>query len=194
MEMHEKLRYRAWLLAIGADRWYDCTDRIERMKTVEILEEEFARAKASGEPLEKERAFLAKHGIVISDIPVHLEVPVSREEQEKVDLGHGEQACRTLTSDDVQAVHSGSVHSGTTSSPEVHENAECSQGEVLGIPSKGYSWNRVPPAIEEAVRERFAEGWSKSRLAREFRLNRRTVIRICTAKEKVNSAYTGLRG
>lgn len=45
----------------------------------------------------------------------------------------------------------------------------------------------MPPAIEEAVRERFAEGWSKSRLAREFRLNRRTVIRICAAKEELES-------
>ena len=62
METLEKLRYRAWLLAVGADRWYECVDRVERMKIVEILEEEFARAKASGEPLEKERAFLAKHG------------------------------------------------------------------------------------------------------------------------------------
>ena len=86
METHEKLRYRAWLLAIGADRWYECVDRVERIKIGEILEEEFARAKAAGEPLEKERAFLAKHGIVISDVSVHVEVPLSQEEQEKVDL------------------------------------------------------------------------------------------------------------
>ena len=91
METHEKLRYRAWLLAIGADRWYDCTDRIERMKIVEILEEEFARAKAASEPLEKERAFLVNHGIAMSDLPVHVEVPTSQEEQEKVDLRLEEQ-------------------------------------------------------------------------------------------------------
>lgn len=58
METHEKLRYRAWLLAIGADRWYECVDRVERMKVVEILEDEFVRAKAAGEPLEKEPAGL----------------------------------------------------------------------------------------------------------------------------------------
>jgi hypothetical protein len=41
---------------------------------------------------------------------------------------------------------------------------------------------RVPPGIEPAmeqfVRERFAQGWSKSRLARELFLDRRTVKRI----------------
>jgi len=41
---------------------------------------------------------------------------------------------------------------------------------------------RVPPAIEPAteqfVRERFAQGWSKSRLARELFLDRRTVKSI----------------
>jgi hypothetical protein len=41
---------------------------------------------------------------------------------------------------------------------------------------------RVPPTIEPAmerfVRERFAQGWSRSRLARGFSLDRRTVKRI----------------
>ena len=41
---------------------------------------------------------------------------------------------------------------------------------------------RIPPAIEPAmerfVRERFAQGWSKSRLARALFLDRRTVKRI----------------
>ncbi len=41
---------------------------------------------------------------------------------------------------------------------------------------------RVPPAIspamEQFVRERFAQGWSRSRLARGFSLDRRTVKRI----------------
>lgn len=105
METHEKLRYRAWLLAIGADRWYECVDCVERMKIVEILEDEFARAKAAGEPLEKERAFLTKHGIVISDIPVHVEVPTSHEEQEKVDLRLEERLCEMVTKDNGQAAH-----------------------------------------------------------------------------------------
>lgn len=42
-----------------------------------------------------------------------------------------------------------------------------------------WNYNRVPPAIEEAVRHKFDQGWSKSKLARAFRLNRRTIIRIC---------------
>lgn len=41
--------------------------------------------------------------------------------------------------------------------------------------------SRVPPAIAEAVRVKFQQGWSKSQIAREFRLNRRTVILICAA-------------
>jgi hypothetical protein len=44
---------------------------------------------------------------------------------------------------------------------------------------RGWNYNRVPPAIEESVYERFKQGWSKCKLAREFRLNRRTIIRIC---------------
>jgi hypothetical protein len=36
----------------------------------------------------------------------------------------------------------------------------------------------IPPAMEQFVRERFARGWSKSRLARELFLDRRTVKRI----------------
>ena len=40
------------------------------------------------------------------------------------------------------------------------------------------SRRRVPPAMEQFVRERFAQGWSRSRLARGFDLDRRTVKRI----------------
>jgi len=36
----------------------------------------------------------------------------------------------------------------------------------------------IPPAVEQFVRERFAQGWSRSRLARGFDLDRRTVKRI----------------
>ena len=42
--------------------------------------------------------------------------------------------------------------------------------------------NRVEGALAEAVRAKFAEGWPKARIAREFRLNRRTVIRICAQR------------
>lgn len=51
------------------------------------------------------------------------------------------------------------------------------RGELRSPPRR-----RVPPAIELAmeqfVRQRFAQGWSKSRLARELFLDRRTVKRI----------------
>jgi hypothetical protein len=43
------------------------------------------------------------------------------------------------------------------------------------------SYYRVPPPIEEAIREKIKRGWSKSKLSREFLLNRRTIIRICKA-------------
>ena len=36
----------------------------------------------------------------------------------------------------------------------------------------------IEPAMEQFVRERFAQGWSKSRLARELFLDRKTVKRI----------------
>jgi hypothetical protein len=39
--------------------------------------------------------------------------------------------------------------------------------------------NRIDGPLADAVRAKFAEGWPKARIAREFRLNRRTVIRIC---------------
>lgn len=39
--------------------------------------------------------------------------------------------------------------------------------------------NRIDGPLADAVRAKFDDGWSKARIAREFRLNRRTVIRIC---------------
>jgi hypothetical protein len=44
------------------------------------------------------------------------------------------------------------------------------------------SGSRVPTVIAEAILTKFHEGWSKSRIAREFRLNRRTIIRICARR------------
>ena len=49
------------------------------------------------------------------------------------------------------------------------------------IPRKSPA-NRIYGPLEDAVRAKFAEGWPKARIAREFRLNRRTVIRICTQR------------
>jgi DNA invertase Pin-like site-specific DNA recombinase len=51
----------------------------------------------------------------------------------------------------------------------------------------------VPPAIELAmrrfVRERFAQGWSKSRLARGFSLDRRTVKRILDSAKDLHVTW-----
>src|SRR5271154_4542024 len=41
--------------------------------------------------------------------------------------------------------------------------------------------NRIDGPLADVVRAKFAEGWSKARIARELRLNRRTVIRICAS-------------
>jgi hypothetical protein len=47
------------------------------------------------------------------------------------------------------------------------------------VPKKSPA-NRVDGALADLVRDKFAEGWPKARIAREFRINRRTVTRICT--------------
>jgi len=39
--------------------------------------------------------------------------------------------------------------------------------------------NKVGDALAEMVREKFRQGWPQARIARDFRLNRRTVMRIC---------------
>ena len=128
METHEKLRYRAWLLAIGADRWYECVDRVERMRIVEILEEEFARAKAAGEPLEKERAFLHKHGIVISDVPVQVETPTYLEEEHNVDLVQGKRECRMQKNAETQALP---AHHAAALDAQEQQNSSTSQAEGM---------------------------------------------------------------
>jgi hypothetical protein len=58
---------------------------------------------------------------------------------------------------------------------EASEHRSSDHDESTGGPSK----SKIPAAIREAILAKFREGWSKSRIAREFRLNRRTVIRIC---------------
>lgn len=62
------------------------------------------------------------------------------------------------------------LHATEASERRASDNDE-STGESSG--------SRVPTVIAEAILAKFHEGWSKSRIAREFRLNRRTVIRIC---------------
>jgi DNA invertase Pin-like site-specific DNA recombinase len=46
--------------------------------------------------------------------------------------------------------------------------------------------NRVDGELAEIVRRRFAEGWPKTRIAREFRMHRHTVARICSENELPN--------
>jgi DNA invertase Pin-like site-specific DNA recombinase len=47
------------------------------------------------------------------------------------------------------------------------------------VPKKNPA-NRVDGPLAEIIRAKFAEAWPKARIAREFRINRRTVARICT--------------
>jgi hypothetical protein len=61
------------------------------------------------------------------------------------------------------------------------EVSECFHADE--IQSKGeLSGSRIPNVIAAAILAKFQEGWSKSRIAREFRLNRRTIIRICAGR------------
>jgi hypothetical protein len=48
---------------------------------------------------------------------------------------------------------------------------------------KKFPANRVEGVLAEIVRAKFAEGWPKARIAREFRLHRHTVARICSQTE-----------
>jgi hypothetical protein len=65
-------------------------------------------------------------------------------------------------------------------SPAEQAPADSDSTNVEGSQSSRRApWNQVPVPIAEAVRAKHRGGWSKSRIAREFRLNRRTVIRIC---------------
>jgi hypothetical protein len=66
--------------------------------------------------------------------------------------------------------------------PEItRESSNDSLAAVPDSPPRS-SRSRVPTPIEEAIRTKFIAGWSKSRIAREFRLNRRTVIRVCSGQ------------
>jgi|HubBroStandDraft_6_1064221.scaffolds.fasta_scaffold82581_2 hypothetical protein len=50
--------------------------------------------------------------------------------------------------------------------------------------------NRIAGPLSDAVLAKFKEGWSKARIAREFRLNRRTVIRICASLNRPSELPT----
>jgi hypothetical protein len=109
----------------------------------------------------------------------------------------------------IRGAESKPVHQNATSNLKASRRHECEQrGPVHGRLTLAESWmkneetspnhsqmnsqgpnrlctrsrwsdNGVPQVIKAAVYEKFLQGWSKSKLAREFRLNRRTVIRIC---------------
>jgi hypothetical protein len=63
----EKLTDRVWLLAFGAVHWRACMGEKDLSDVHEILVEEFARAEATGEPLEELRAYLAERGVSVSE-------------------------------------------------------------------------------------------------------------------------------
>jgi hypothetical protein len=50
--------------------------------------------------------------------------------------------------------------------------------------------NRIAGPLSDAVLAKFKEGWSKARIAREFRLNCRTVIRICASLNRPSELPT----
>lgn len=68
--------------------------------------------------------------------------------------------------------------------PEISQ--EYSSDRLAAVPDScsppRSSRSRVPTPVEEAIRTKYQVGWSKSRIAREFRLNRRTVIRVCSGQ------------
>ena len=57
--------------------------------------------------------------------------------------------------------------------------------------SKKCPANRIDGIFAGIIQTKFAEGWPKARIAREFRLNRRTVARICSIGSK-SSVQTAL--
>lgn len=64
----EKLTDRADLLAFGVLYWRDCVGRKDLEWALEILGEEFARAKTLGEPLEELRGYLVEHGVTVPEV------------------------------------------------------------------------------------------------------------------------------
>lgn len=187
----EKLVDRADLLAFGVLHWRDCVGRKDLEWALEILGEEFARAEVAGEPLEELRACLAERGVRVPEVTVHTAAADHLATTEKASLPKQERVSRLPTNDET-------VHRATAINTQEQESSDlarvegCAAHRKICTPKaagptgsgwwRGWPWNRVPPAIEQAIRERFAQGWSKSRLAREFRLNRRTVIRICAVR------------
>jgi hypothetical protein len=102
------------------------------------------------------RARLVSYGIDFLDLPTYAD---AERPEEKKSTEH--EAC--------------DPDSPTESQPD-STNSEDSQS-----PSRA-ARSRIPVPIEEAIRAKHLAGWSKSRIAREFRLNRRNVIRVCSGQ------------
>jgi hypothetical protein len=71
-----RLTDRVWLIAFGLVHWRSCLGGKEQEDldaALEILSEESARVEAAGEPLEDLRAYLAKHGFRVSELPIPAE-------------------------------------------------------------------------------------------------------------------------
>jgi hypothetical protein len=66
-EETERLTDRVWLLALGTYHRKVCVG-LDLGGELEILGEELARMRAAGEPIEEVHAFLAKHGIHVSEL------------------------------------------------------------------------------------------------------------------------------
>ena len=60
--------------------------------------------------------------------------------------------------------------------------------------SKKCPANRIDGIFIGIIQTKFAEGWPKARIAREFRLNRRTVARICSVGSKSGLGRLGQLG
>lgn len=140
--------------------------------------------------------------------PVRAEAEQATQIMREKSLSGDVQACRTFRNVNAQRSHAKlvaaeetEVNSSAHSTPpsrvetaepqrDIQKSSETAHLESIyservqgSASSRGHAWNHVPRAIEEAVCQRYQEGWSKTRIAREFKLNRRTVIRICKQME-----------
>jgi len=77
------------------------------------------------------------------------------------------------------------VPTGTLRSKE--QAAMTARRGYYRIPRK-FPSNRVDGLLAEVVRAKFRAGWPKARIARELRLARRTVIRICAASGQYSNS------
>ena len=140
---------------------------------------------------------------------VHPEAALGAQGQENSATSEANRMYARYIADYISSAESTPVHPNSLSPTKVQQKPEPAQGGGLsrGLtkvysqsahvtqverpdPTGSWTWrqwsyNRVPPVIEAAVYDKFKQGWTKSKLAREFRLNRRTIIRICRDREAV---------